>query len=437
MTKRTLKITLVFLMLVLALCCTLIACSGPAKTPEDEGGETPSTPVTIDLVVDGKSDYTIVYDDSDAEITEHVKAFVKKLSNDFFITIRAVGISEAEADYGHEIVIGEVRDCVKQVTSQMESVDFAMCVVEDDWVLCATGDRQYDYLFDVLMYDVAYTSRLRTGNLTLSADQNFFYHSSYYAKENYPEWLMGGKLIGDALIERIFTYESFTAKDGTTLPYRLFLPFEYDEDKEYPVLMILHGAGERGTDNKGNVFHMVPELFQTWGSLMSQAIIVCPQCPEGNQWVDTPWAEGNYSVYDVPISNELEAVMELLEALEDTYATDPDRYYVTGLSMGGFGTWDLLMRYPDVFAAGVPICGGGDPTYADVLCNIPIYTVHSKDDPSVPVAGTQAMVEAIKQYSKDLIHYSELKGKGHNVWDYAAKDEFIFFWLFEQNLSDR
>ena len=436
MTKRTLKITLVFWMLVLALCCALIACSDPAETPEDEGGETPPAPVTIDLVVDGRSDYTIVYDDSDAEITEHVKTFVKKLDNDFFVAIKAVGISEAEDDYGHEIVIGNVRASAAALEDKLSGGDFGMCIAEDDLVMCATNSRLYAYLLDIVVQRVFAGYDLEV--LTVSSDKNFTYQGSELKDMNYVEYLKKKNVTGADLIERIFTYESFTAKDGTTLPYRLYLPFEYDESKDYPVLIVLHGAGERGTDNKGNVLHMLPTMFSHAATPLAEAIVICPQCPAApDQWVDTPWANGSYRVDDVPISNELEAVMELLETLEATYATDPDRYYVTGLSMGGFGTWDLLMRYPDVFAAGVPICGGADPSYAEYILNVPIYTVHSTDDPIVPVKGTQDMVKALKDAGSTVIQYTELEGKGHGVWNWTAENASIWKWLFEQSLADR
>ena len=123
MTKRTLKIALAFLVLVLTLCCALIACADPVEPSENEDYETPPSPVTIDLIVDGESDYTIVYDDSDSGITDHVKALVKRLSEEYGIIIPAIGASEAEDDYGHEIVIGEVRDvwCYDdRVNSMME-----------------------------------------------------------------------------------------------------------------------------------------------------------------------------------------------------------------------------------------------------------------------------------------------------------------------------
>lgn len=427
----------IWLIILVVLAITaFVACTPADHTQDGEGKQDPPAPATIDLIVDFVSDYTIVYDDSDAVIKAQVQAFVKKLDNDFFVTLKAVGVSEAEDDYGHEIVIGNVRESGKALQKELQGGDFAMCVVEDDWVLCASNSRLYAYLFDVLFSESF--AGYRNGNLTLSSEKNFFYHDSELCNTNYVEYLKTRKTEGSALIEKIFEYCTFTAEDGTTLPYRLYVPYEYDPAKDYPVLIVLHGAGQRGTDNLGGVKHMLPAMFAHKDTPLAEAIVICPQCPDApNQWVDTPWAKGNYSVDDVPISNELEAVLELLEQLENDYMTDPDRYYVTGLSMGGFGTWDLLMRYPGMFAAGVPICGGADPSYAAVLRDVPIFTVHSTDDPTVPAKGTQEMVNALKNAGSTVLRYQELEGMGHGVWNWTAENIDVWKWLFEQNLADR
>ena len=238
--------------------------------------------------------------------------------------------------------------------------------------------------------------------------------------------------------EAVDVYEAFSsatyiAEDGTELPYRLFSPENYREDREYPILLILHGAGERGTDNSLQLKNAVQNLFNDTTSPVYGAFVVCPQCPEApNQWVDTPWADGNYSLNEVPQSNELAAVEELLLQLMEDLPVDNARVYVMGLSMGGFGTWDLLMRNPTLYTAAVPLCGGADPAYAEVLVNTPIYTVHSTDDGAVPCAGTREMVAAIKAAGGEKIIYEELEGYGHNVWDYASQKPEIIRWLFDQ-----
>ena len=185
-----------------------------------------------------------------------------------------------------------------------------------------------------------------------------------------------------------FTYTN----DTTTLPYRLILPENYDESKEYSLLFFFHGAGERGNDNELQFFHCVQYLADN----MPETIIVAPQCPAGQQWVDTPWSNGAYSIEAVPESDEMIAVMELLDELKEKYSVDTDRIYAAGISMGGFGTWDIMMRHNDVFAAGIPVCGGGDPSQAENLVDVPLFVFHGDKDDAVPVSGSRDTVQAIK-----------------------------------------
>ena len=229
-----------------------------------------------------------------------------------------------------------------------------------------------------------------------------------------------------------FDAKVFDASNGLDLPYRIYIPEDYSEEYAYPVVVVLHGAGERGTDNTSQLNNLVPNLFNRKNSPFYQAIVIFPQCPTGTQWVNTPWANGNYDVDRVPISKPLQATVELLDSLIDTYSINPNRQYVMGLSMGGFGTWDLLMRYPERFAAAIPYCGGADTSKAASLVNIPIHTFHDTTDPTVPCAGTQAMVEAIKAAGGTLIEYTETSKYGHDVWSPGSRALTLFNWLFEQ-----
>ncbi len=426
--KRMMGIVLALLAaLLLVVACTQDTPSG------DEGDKTPE-PYTLDVIVDGVSDYTVVYDDSSEAITEQVAAFVKKMDNSYFVTFTAVGISEADADYGHEIIVGAVREAGRTESNKLNGADFSVSVVDDDLVLCASSDRLYPYLFEVFAEE--YLSAFKDASLTVSSEHAVLWSTSKYGDTSYFERLSKNGVTRE-LIEEIFEYHTFTAEDGTTLPYRMYVPFDYNEDEEYPVLILLHGAGERGTDNKGNIYHMLHEMFAHADTPLADAIVIAPQCPAApNQWVDTPWANGNYSVDAVEMSNELSAVLELLYAIEEDFSTDDDRYYIAGLSMGGFGTWDMIMRNPDVFAAAVPICGGADPRYAEEIYDIPIYTVHGSADPTVPVAGTRAMVKALQDLGGSVI-YQELEGEGHGVWSWAAQNKDLWEWMFAQNKSFR
>ncbi len=217
------------------------------------------------------------------------------------------------------------------------------------------------------------------------------------------------------------------------LLYRLVLPEDYDAKKTYPLILFLHGAGERGSDNTKQLNNCVQNI----ASFAPNAIIVAPQCTDGNQWVDTPWSNVSYSTDTVAESNELQMVMLLLDKIKKEYSVDSDRIYASGISMGGYGTWDLIVRHPNTFAAAIPVCGGADPTKAELVKDIPIYTFHGDSDFDVPVAGTRAMVDAIKNAGGNKITYTEYTGKGHNIWDDAFATTGLFDKLFNHKLSDR
>ncbi len=221
--------------------------------------------------------------------------------------------------------------------------------------------------------------------------------------------------------------------DTTTLPYRLILPENYDESKEYSLLFFFHGAGERGNDNELQFFHCVQYLADN----MPETIIVAPQCPAGQQWVDTPWSLGAYSIENVPESDEMIAVMELLDELIEKYSVDTDRIYASGISMGGFGTWDAIMRHNDVFAAAIAVCGGGDPSQAANLVDVPLFVFHGDKDDAVPVSGSRDTVQAIKDAGGTKVEYVEYAGAGHGIWNDAFATEGLLEKLLNQRLSDR
>ena len=217
------------------------------------------------------------------------------------------------------------------------------------------------------------------------------------------------------------------------MAYRLYLPSNYEESKEYPLFVYLHGAGHRGSDNVATVSNIVYNFFNHKNVPMDEAIVLIPQCPNGKQWVDWPWGKGNYKLKSTPESAAMKTLASLIEDIGKEYSTDKNRYYVYGMSMGGFGTWDLIARYPDLFAAAYPVCGGGPLDAADTLKNIPIWTTHSDDDTTVPFSGPAGMVSAIKAAGGDKIRFKHITGYGHGIGTLTATDSEIFEWLFAQS----
>ena len=443
-----------FLMAVLAL--SLVACGGndttaetTTKAPVSTTAPTTTEPAvtttegkTVDtapVAVNGVSDYVIVYDGSNPIIKSAVSGYVTKLKSKFGITITSKPIANVSEPYEHEILVGdlsEYRDSVKAVKESVgKGGDFAVSVKGDDVVLYATDDTNYLYLFTALVE----VDGLKPANksLTYSSDKDFYFQKSSLKDTNYAEYKGQKSKISQALVNDMFTYHETVTSTGSKLVYRMYVPSNYDPEKEYPLLVVLHGAGERGTNNTSQMTHMILSLFNQKNSLVDNAIVICPQCPNDNQWVDTPWANGNYSTDRVPESNELAAVVKLVEDLMETHSVDKNRVYAMGLSMGGFGTWDLLMRHGDLFAAGIPICGGGDHTKAKELAKIPIYTFHGSADPTVPASGTKMMATMIEKQNPADFHYEEFEGAGHGIWETVAQREDVIQWLFSRSMADR
>lgn len=236
-----------------------------------------------------------------------------------------------------------------------------------------------------------------------------------------------------------FEYKSHTNSSiaNYSMPYRLFIPSGYNANNSYPLVLFLHGAGERGTDN--NVHIMSSRGASLWAEPSNQAsypcFVVAPQCPPNLQWVNTNWSLGSYSITNVQMSKELKMVKDIIETLETQYNIDPSRLYITGLSMGGYGTWDFILRYPNMFKAAIPICGAGDPSKASLISSVALRVFHSSDDPTVPVAGSRDMVNAINALgSNDRgAFYTEYTNQGHFSWTNAYNTPDLVSWLFTTN----
>jgi MYXO-CTERM domain-containing protein len=228
-----------------------------------------------------------------------------------------------------------------------------------------------------------------------------------------------------------FEPRTFTGTKGLTLPYRLFKVKNPVVGTKYPLILFLHGAGERGDNNTAQL--MANMGAKVWATDANQAkhaaYVIAPQCPADKQWVDTPWANGSYMLDSVPISDQLTTALEIADEVAEEFSTDPARQYITGLSMGGFGTWDAIMRNPTRFAAAIPVCGGADPTKADLLKDLPIWTAHGDMDTVVPLKGTQDMVAALMGAGSD-VEYSEYPGVGHDAWTPTYGNQAIIDWLF-------
>lgn len=250
-----------------------------------------------------------------------------------------------------------------------------------------------------------------------------------------------------------YTAHVFTSQ-GDALVYYLYIPTHYNPAHKYPLVLLLHGGGERskpGNTPAQNEKLLVndpyasvwsadynapgnPHIQQNW-----PCFVVIPQMESSQQWVNVDVHQGSYVQPSQP-STPLLLTKELLDALQHMYTgIDSNRLYITGLSNGGLGTWDAIERWPTYFAAAAPIAGAGDPSKAAVLKNLPIWAFHGSMDPTIPVSGSREMIAAI-QAAGGHPHYTEFAGQGHGVWPYVYSLDTsplrvtgFFSWLFSQH----
>jgi predicted peptidase len=159
--------------------------------------------------------------------------------------------------------------------------------------------------------------------------------------------------------------------------------------------------------------------------------VLAPQCRMDERWVDVSWADKTSAPQAAEPTTDLRAVMVMLEAVARDEPIDPDRVYLTGISMGGFGTWDLASRMPDRFAAILPICGGGDERTAATIAGIPTWVAHGDADKAVPVERSRSMVKALEA-AGGRPKYVEMPGVGHDAWTPTYHDPAALDWLFAQ-----
>lgn len=215
-----------------------------------------------------------------------------------------------------------------------------------------------------------------------------------------------------------------------TLPYRLYRSAKADTITDaLPLVIFLHGAGERGNDNVLQLTHIVRYFLNDSVTNRYPFLLVTPQCPLGKRWVNTEWSLPKHQMESKP-TPEMRGVLTLIDSLIDSGTVDSTKVYICGLSMGGFGVWDALQRQPKRFAAAIAICGGGDPAYAFAMKDIPIYIFHGMRDEIVTPLRSIQMYNALTHAGSKkaiLVAYPEL---GHGCWDEAFSTPGIFKWLF-------
>ena len=215
-----------------------------------------------------------------------------------------------------------------------------------------------------------------------------------------------------------FQSRTFNATNGTTLRYRLFVPDAAARDRALPLIVFLHGSGGSGTDNLKQISGGSRQGTHLWTTRQLQirfpSFVVAPQIPTTIEW---------------PAASD--KVIELLASLSGEFAIDAERVYLVGQSMGGYGAWDLITRHPRLFAAAIPLCGGGDVENIAAARAVPVWAFHGARDDVVPVDRSREMVRALRA-AGGKVKYTEYIDIGHMVWTRAFAEPTLPDWLFAQ-----
>ena len=239
------------------------------------------------------------------------------------------------------------------------------------------------------------------------------------------------------LSQNVFAYlfkgrfESERINGDISLPYRLYIPpcYRADSDRRYPIVLTLHGAGRRGVKNWKQVYSNALFYSSRRIQRIQPCFVVAPQCPPDSSWAKVnSWDEGAHPLRE--LTPPLDTSIQLLDELIDGYQINTERQFVTGFSMGGYGTWDAIIHFPDRFEAAVPISGGGIPDYAERLSSVRVWAFHGAEDDTVPVNGTRKMIEAMREAGLSP-RYTEFDTCGHSSRPVFGQDG-LAEWIFDR-----
>jgi len=246
-------------------------------------------------------------------------------------------------------------------------------------------------------------------------------------------WVLGTNVIAQPF-HSIIKKQFLLTKEGKTdtLQYQVHLPDNFDAAKQYPLLVMLHGSGERGSDNEIQYKHFAPFVENPTIRSQHPAIILIPQCPRSTSW--SWWIKDrdtlNYTLKPNP-TPALQAFHGLLKQIEKDYKIDSDRRYITGLSMGGLGTLEYLSYFPAYFAAAAPVCGGGDTKRVKKIKKTPVWLFHGGADRVVVPRMSRMMYHALAEADAEVV-YTEWPGVGHDSWVQTYQQVLLADWLFAQ-----
>ena len=235
----------------------------------------------------------------------------------------------------------------------------------------------------------------------------------------------------------VYQRGEYVSDDGTVIPYRYYLPKDYDRSKKYPIVLYMHGNGSRGTDNERHLRSDGAALHNAIFASKYDCIILAPQCTDRSMWCDIRSAAGSAAFFDREMGVELRAAVRLYDKFISEHSVDENRQYAIGMSCGGAALWELMYNFPGKFTATIPIAGAlqydGAELYAKSgVGDTVVWAFHGTADKTCNVEATRALVRSLSAVGSDIT-YTEVKGDSHgNIWIDAAEEVGIIDWLFSQ-----
>ncbi len=415
------KRSLLVLFLIFILACA-VSCSGAgtADTTEEQiPTDSPDTPTALDLA-DEASDikYEIIYESGDKYISA-ANDLKGELMSFTKVRIFPKADNDGEATE-HEILIGN--------TNRDESKAVYDSLGEDEYAVKLVGSKL------VIVGKTAKATKIAIGD----------FMAQYVTKDNTKCTVPANLEIKGTVkseydgLDAGWTFLKYESKDNTELPYQLYLPANMDKSKEYPVLLFMHGLGSVGTKGE-HTSQAVAQIVKNIASSQkykNEVIIIAPQHPKGEKWVNVDYKPGTYDFDKTPISKYLKAAKELFDYAFDELPIDTDRVYGYGNSMGAFATVYLAMTYPELYAAIVPVAGGYDASKASLIKDIPSWFFHGDADTTVNIKGANNLVKNLQDLGSTNVKYTVYKGVGHatqGCFVAAANTPELLDWMFSQS----
>lgn len=230
-------------------------------------------------------------------------------------------------------------------------------------------------------------------------------------------------------------HKSVFVEGQDSLNYQIMYPLNYDSSKQYPLILFLHGAGERGNDNKRQM-HLGSHIFRDKENQKNYpAIVIFPQCPKEVMWTNRrKFKKPDRMVFEFPVSDPAPRPSQLVNSLVEQLVADKkvnaDKMYVMGISMGGIGSLEYLYRWPDKYAAAYIVCGGHNADLARYYSHIPIWFVHGEKDPVVPIEYSRSVYEEHYKLNQNT-RFKVYPGLDHSIWTPAFKEKELLPWLFQ------